>query len=370
MSCKTFDKSNTLPLSAAASLAARESKDQFCLSLDPLAMPSPALFNEEDEPAFLDKVSHGSLYQNVLGDNRFCWSLDPLAAPSPALFNAEDALAFLDKVSHVLGDNSIGFDIDPTPIAARNIQVVQEVHISDDSTWKRYTMAATDVLTLPSQKKHSRDDVVLLHQEGNNDIIRPFVEQQRKKPRVEGEQRATSFKTKRRTQQTEEQPSHFQRSQLERFTEHQAKRWYDHFNAMIQFRSAYGHCCVPNTFPANPGLLQWIRRQRYQYKLKQESRRSTLTDEREAALEQLGFVWNTHGAAWLERWNELAEYRRMSGHSNVPANSSEKRQLAIWVKCQRRQYRVYKRGGRTNSMTPERIVRLESLDFAWNPRGL
>ncbi len=113
-----------------------------------------------------------------------------------------------------------------------------------------------------------------------------------------------------------------------------------------------------------------MKRQRYQYKLKQEARHSTLTDEREAALEKLGFVWNSHCAAWMERWNELAEYRRMSGHSNVPANTSEKRQLSIWVKCQRRQYRVYKRGGRTNSMTPERIVRLESLDFAWNPRGL
>jgi hypothetical protein len=50
-------------------------------------MPSPAaLFNEEDALAFLDKVSH------VLGDDRFCWSSDPLAVPSPALFNEEDAL--------------------------------------------------------------------------------------------------------------------------------------------------------------------------------------------------------------------------------------------------------------------------------------
>jgi hypothetical protein len=48
MSCKIFDKSNTQPPSAAALLSARESKDQFCWSLDPLAVPSPALFNEED----------------------------------------------------------------------------------------------------------------------------------------------------------------------------------------------------------------------------------------------------------------------------------------------------------------------------------
>jgi hypothetical protein len=332
MSYKIPDKIFTLPLSSSSSSpAARESKDKFGWSLDPLDMHSPG---------------------------------------APLFFDKEETLSILDHINHLLDDNIIGFNIDPTPIAERNIQVVQELHIGDDPTWKRDTIA-TDVITLLSQNKRSGDTVLV--QGGTNNVISPPVEQQRKKPSVEGKERASSFKTNRRPQQrTEEQKSHCsQRPTIirGRFRNYQAEQWYERFNDMIQFRSACGHCNVTNTPPSNPHLSQWVKRQRYQYKLKYEGKHSTLTDERETALGQLGFVWDSHGASWMERWKELAKYRKINGDSNVKTNYSENRQLSIWVKCQRRQYRLYKCGGRTN-MTPERIRSLESLNFAWNPRGI
>jgi hypothetical protein len=334
MSYKISDNSFTLPLSASSSSspAARESKDKFGRSLDPLDMPSPG---------------------------------------APVFFYTEETLSILDHINHLLDDNIIGFNIDPTPIAERNIQVVQELHIGDDPTWKRDTIA-TDVITLLSQKKRSGD--TLLVQERNNNVISPLlVEQQKEKPSVEGKERATSFETKHSPQQRpEEQQSHHCSQQPTikgRFRNYQAEQWFERFNEMIQFRSVCGHCYVTNAPPSNPHLAQWVKRQRYQYKLKYEGKHSTLTDEREAALEQLGFVWDSHGASWMERWNELAKYRKMNGDSNVKTNYSENRQLSIWVKCQRRQYRLYQCGGRTN-MTPERIRSLEALNFAWNPRGI
>ena len=145
-------------------------------------------------------------------------------------------------------------------------------------------------------------------------------------------------------------------------------------------------------------LLQWVKRQRYQYKLFQQGRTSTLSEERQSILNQVGFVWNSHEAAWMERWQELADYTKQNGNANLPTKYPPNPPLGTWVKCQRRQYKLYlqscKKGiigpsdsksniangntisNRNNSpnnkstMTTERIAKLESLGFVWNPRGL
>ena len=92
-----------------------------------------------------------------------------------------------------------------------------------------------------------------------------------------------------------------------------------------------------------------------------------MTDERVEALEEHGFIWYSHGAAWQERRNELAEYKGLYGNCNVPSNYASNPQLATWIKCQRRQYKLYFEG-KANTMTPERIADLESLGFEWELR--
>ena len=101
--------------------------------------------------------------------------------------------------------------------------------------------------------------------------------------------------------------------------------------------------------------------------LKKDGAHSTLTDEREFALGCLGFVWDSHAASWEERWNELREYRNIHGHSNVPKKYSENPQLSVWVKCQRRQFKLHSEGKASN-MNPDRIRRLLELDFDFLPR--
>ncbi len=154
-----------------------------------------------------------------------------------------------------------------------------------------------------------------------------------------------------------------------RFRRYQADQWNERFQELVIFRQQHGHCLVPHNFPENQQLAQWVKRQRYQHKLKQMSRHSTLTDEREAALEEMGFIWDSHKAAGEERFLSLYDfYKRQQGNSNVPSNFPD-RTLAIWVKCQRRQYKLYTRGKRS-TMTAERIYQLEQLGFVWNPRNL
>ena len=153
-----------------------------------------------------------------------------------------------------------------------------------------------------------------------------------------------------------------------KFRAYQAETWTERFEELLEFRSKLGHCLVPNNFPANPALAQWVKRQRYQYKLKQQGKRSTLSEERMKVLEEIGFVWDSHSTCWEERLKELLEYRDAKGDCNVPSRYNENRQLAVWVKRQRRQYKFFIEG-KPSSMTHERIAVLEGLGFNWDLRG-
>lgn len=153
-----------------------------------------------------------------------------------------------------------------------------------------------------------------------------------------------------------------------KYRQYQAENWSERYESLVAFRKNHGHCLVPNSYPEDVALAQWVKRQRYQYKLKQESKRSTLSDERVNALENIGFVWDSHRAVWDERFNELLAYKRVNGNCNVPSRYTENRQLAVWVKRQRRQYKFFCTN-KPSSMTEERITRLESIRFEWDLRS-
>ena len=166
-----------------------------------------------------------------------------------------------------------------------------------------------------------------------------------------------------------------------------------------------------------------MKRQRHQYRAKKERKHSTLTQERQKLLEQLGFVWDSHASGWEERLKELEDFKEKHGHCRVPKTYAENPQLAIWVKvsagchhgmmgppqgvvivffvsflhlqerrtdflsccvasiyrcimthmpflfhqCQRRQFKLYSEGKDSN-MTIERIHKLRSLGFIFTPR--
>jgi hypothetical protein len=153
-----------------------------------------------------------------------------------------------------------------------------------------------------------------------------------------------------------------------RFQGHQTSQWSQRLQELKDFLHQSGHCSVPHNYPADQRLAEWVRRQRHQYKLKKMGRCSTSTDAREAALEEIGFVWDSHNATWIERFKSLKEFKAKHGHCRVPLRYSD-RALAVWVKSQRRQYKLYAKGGRS-TLAVERFGKLEALGFAWNPRNL
>eukprot|EP00539_Tryblionella_compressa_P007264 CAMPEP_0178774210 /NCGR_PEP_ID=MMETSP0744-20121128/23529_1 /TAXON_ID=913974 /ORGANISM="Nitzschia punctata, Strain CCMP561" /LENGTH=430 /DNA_ID=CAMNT_0020431089 /DNA_START=210 /DNA_END=1504 /DNA_ORIENTATION=- len=190
-------------------------------------------------------------------------------------------------------------------------------------------------------------------------------------------------------------------SQDHRFKPFHAEKWNARYKELLVFHKQHGHAAVPHSYPPTSSLLDGSRgesnisevteiddhqaetnqsflsflpnlgscfRQRRQYKLLQEGKQATLTPERLDILNSLGFIWDSHEVNWREKFDSLLEYKKQKGNCNVPSNHADKK-LATWVKCQRRQYKLYC-DGRSSSMTKERIDELNKVGFLWEIRNV
>ena len=154
-----------------------------------------------------------------------------------------------------------------------------------------------------------------------------------------------------------------------KFRTYQTEKWHDKFQELLDFKQIHGHCQVPHGYRPKPTLARWCKRQRYQYKLFLEEKPSTITHERVAALEQIGFVWDSHMTLWNDRLQDLQDFIAELGHANVPSTYPPNQKLAIWVKCQRRQYKLLQ-AGQPSNMTHERVEELNELGFVWEVRRM
>eukprot|EP00980_Cylindrotheca_fusiformis_P017963 scaffold5707_cov112-Cylindrotheca_fusiformis.AAC.2 len=148
----------------------------------------------------------------------------------------------------------------------------------------------------------------------------------------------------------------------------QQHQWDSRFNELVQLQRKLGICYVPVSMKSSHrDLCRWVKRQRHQYKLLQEGKPSTLTLYRIKKLQEIDFVWDAHASVWDERLNELREFYARHGHCNVTNRYKKNPKLATWVKSQRRQFKLYMSGEKTN-MTPERIDSLDQIQFQWEIR--
>jgi hypothetical protein len=146
--------------------------------------------------------------------------------------------------------------------------------------------------------------------------------------------------------------------------------WEARLRELTEYRKFHGHCNVPANYSENIQLGKWVSKQKRNYKLHREGKKSPMTIFRIQALESLGFEWewNSYGAAWEGRLSELADYRKIHGHCNIPSNNSENTKLCQWVQTQKTEYRLHLEG-RPSSMTLSRIQALEGLGFEWDSSG-
>ncbi|CAJ1950414.1 unnamed protein product [Cylindrotheca closterium] len=187
----------------------------------------------------------------------------------------------------------------------------------------------------------------------------------------QGNQENPAYKRQRTTTSHAAQ-STFGEESTPRFRPYQDKQWRAQLQKLIQYKMKNGHCCVPHSYQEDPVLARWVKRQRYQYKkFNDNNPTSTMTTRRIQELESIGFIWQSHASAWQEKLNELKAFKQRTGHCNVPSDYCENPTLATWVKCQRRQYKLYAAGASapsTTAMTVHRLQTLESLGFVFEPQ--
>lgn len=151
-----------------------------------------------------------------------------------------------------------------------------------------------------------------------------------------------------------------------RFRDYQTDKWKERYQELVQVFLDTGRSAVHHTDDSKKGLARWIKRQRAQYKLRQELKPSSMTDERIQALDAINFVWDSHNTAWEDRVQELKLFKDTHNHCNVTsANCPANRSLITWVRSQRRQYRLINEGRKSN-LTPKRIRQLECLGFQFD----
>ena len=124
--------------------------------------------------------------------------------------------------------------------------------------------------------------------------------------------------------------------------------WDSQYCDLEEYRDEHGDCNVPQS---QGSLGKWASTQRQSYK------EGKLSKERTARLESIGFVWDLHEHWWSERFDDLMNYKAGYGDCNVPQSQGP---LGAWVDKQRVKYK-------TGKLSQERITRLESIGFSWEP---
>jgi hypothetical protein len=128
-------------------------------------------------------------------------------------------------------------------------------------------------------------------------------------------------------------------------------RW---FGMLERFKKIEGNCRVPQDFVSNDyNLGFWVGTQR--------ATKGQITPEKIRRLDSIGFSWDPLDEVWQEAFMALKAFREEEGHCQVPAKYEFNGiDLGAWVASQRR---------RKKHLTPEKINRLDSLGFSWDPNA-
>jgi hypothetical protein len=131
-----------------------------------------------------------------------------------------------------------------------------------------------------------------------------------------------------------------------------ADQWEEAFKELEKFQMNYGHCRVPYKLVVEGmGLGTWVNLQR--------QKRDELSKDQIKRLDFLGFSWNVRTEQWDEAFEALQKFKNREGHCRVPRGYKEAGvTLASWVTTQRRI---------KNKLSHDRIRRLESVGFCWDP---
>jgi len=104
-----------------------------------------------------------------------------------------------------------------------------------------------------------------------------------------------------------------------------------------------------------------------EYKLLQDGKKTSMTRQRLAALESIGFVWAKRKgqATWDAKFLQLKEYKARNGDCLIPTKYAANPALGRWVSTQREQYKLWAAGDKRTKMTQRKVDLLEKEGFVW-----
>ncbi|CAB9519299.1 helicase [Seminavis robusta] len=170
---------------------------------------------------------------------------------------------------------------------------------------------------------------------------------------------------------------------------HPRLTWEERIQQLQDYKDEHGDLLIPIRFKENPSLGKFVHNTREQYKLflrnqKQEqggskpTKRCSLTPERIAQLEALGFAWSTDRTKhqkedWEARLQQLKDYKAKHGDCLVPHGYAEDPSFAEWVHRQRTthahmlkeqaDHSPHHSHHPPNPLVGERMIQLEELGF-------
>lgn len=187
--------------------------------------------------------------------------------------------------------------------------------------------------------------------------------------------------------------------------------WESMYQDLVQYKAKYGDCNVPHpsTLRSDLDYIEvaddsddddgglnvttlgiWVSTQRADYKEYQQynSKNTSFKNDDEIShtkfdtkfrtrmerLNQIGFVWDLHEAAWRSMYDALVRYKKFTGDCLVPQKYDANPQLGYWVMNQRQLYRKFcssedEHGASSFAgMSKERIEALGGIGFVWSRR--
>ena len=152
----------------------------------------------------------------------------------------------------------------------------------------------------------------------------------------------------------------------------QGSAWDRRYSELQAFHADNGHCQVPMIHPS--GLGVWVKNQKREYRRLETGEHSTLSRDRLEKLHALSFTFSrSRKEAWEEKYNELVEFYREHGHSNVPENYEANPSLGSWCANQRTAYRRHLEQGLPDDaakgpLSREKIQLLRDVEFIFQIR--
>jgi len=128
--------------------------------------------------------------------------------------------------------------------------------------------------------------------------------------------------------------------------------WDTMYLRLADFQKRHGNCDISKEFDKE--LYTWVRTQRPNLK------NGKLSEEKIVRLKAIGFSSDVLVDKWNHMFSELEKYYKKYGNSKVPKTYADQNELGKWVLAQRRQFKEEK-------LSDERIKRLNTLDFVWDP---